>query len=359
MSNPTELPELDRLLDRASKIADWLSNAGLPQSAADVATLGALARHAQPDGEAPQAELMADANRYAYLASTADWSAIEDLLRRSDAESATELKRDLDKLIDAQLKTAITLPLYTARAAQHAESGAPAAIPTWQERMPKPRRAYTCDMNCSRDRRHESPTSCGDCMPVTVHGDPVKARDAEIADLRAALAAKSQGAPAVPAGLTRYSMWSNSTAHGMDASPTGQWVSFDELRDALTSQQAVAPGALLEILRDVHDTLASESDSDIDHFGDDDEEREGAPVQYAARKVMEVMDMLKAGTPSAPGTPEAPGLPGQSDEEAYASSGYRHFMSLDTFKAFRAECANRAAQLDGGQGEGERHADQA
>lgn len=71
------------------------------------------------------------------------------------------------------------------------------------------------------------------------------------------------------------------------------------------AQQAAAPGALLAILREVHDTLAGESDSDIDHFEDDDEEREGAPVQYAARKVMEVVDMIKATAPSVP-TPEAP-----------------------------------------------------
>lgn len=72
------------------------------------------------------------------------------------------------------------------------------------------------------------------------------------------------------------------------------------------AQQAVVPGKMLAILRDVHDTLSSESDSDIDHFEDDEEEREGAPVQYAARKVMEVMDMLRAAASSAPGTPEAP-----------------------------------------------------
>lgn len=30
-------------------------------------------------------------------------------------------------------------------------------------------------------------SDCGDCCQITVHGDPVKARDAEIADLRAAL----------------------------------------------------------------------------------------------------------------------------------------------------------------------------
>jgi len=74
---------------------------------------------------------------------------------------------------------------------------------------------------------------------------------------------------------------------------------------APATRQVAAPGELLVILRDLHDTLAGESDSDIDHFEDDDEEREGAPVQYAARKLMEVIDMIKATVPSVP-TPEAP-----------------------------------------------------
>lgn len=80
----------------------------------------------------------------------------------------------------------------------------------------------------------------------------------------------------------------------------------EQERSALDAQQPAPPGALLAVLRDVHDTLSSESDSDIDHFEDDEKEREGAPVQYAARKVMEVMDMLKATATSSPGTQEAP-----------------------------------------------------
>jgi hypothetical protein len=83
------------------------------------------------------------------------------------------------------------------------------------------------------------------------------------------------------------------------------WKPAATLSPLCGAQHAAAPGALLAILRDVHDTLSSESDSDLDHFEDDEEEREGAPVQYAARKVMEVMDMLNAAAPSAPGTPEA------------------------------------------------------
>lgn len=60
-------------------------------------------------------------------------------------------------------------------------------VATWQERMPPPRAAYQCSMNCSSVGmgavREEN---CGDCMPITIEGDSVAARDAEIADLRMA-----------------------------------------------------------------------------------------------------------------------------------------------------------------------------
>ena len=88
--------------------------------------------------------------------------------------------------------------------------------------------------------------------------------------------------------------------------PVGTKLYAAQQEPVAAPQQAAAPGALLEILRDVHNTLESQADSDIDHFEDDEEEREGAPMQYAARRVMEVMGMLKAAAPSAPGTPEAP-----------------------------------------------------
>lgn len=64
---------------------------------------------------------------------------------------------------------------------------------------------------------------------------------------------------------------------------------------------AAAPADLskvTEMLRDVHDALEGTADSDIDHFEDDEEEREGAPVQYAARKVMEVIDLLATHQPT-------------------------------------------------------------
>ena len=60
-------------------------------------------------------------------------------------------------------------------------------IKTWQERMPAPRPWFACDMNCSDSSKRDFSTGCGDCMRIKIYGDPVAARDAEIAELRAAL----------------------------------------------------------------------------------------------------------------------------------------------------------------------------
>lgn len=55
----------------------------------------------------------------------------------------------------------------------------------WKERMPEPWIEKVCDMNCSP--REVNRDNCDDCMPVRKYGDPIVARDAEIAELRAAL----------------------------------------------------------------------------------------------------------------------------------------------------------------------------
>jgi hypothetical protein len=62
-----------------------------------------------------------------------------------------------------------------------------AVIKTWRERMPAPRIEYRCAMNCWPRNPGQA---CGDCMSITVHGDPIAARDAEIAELRAELATR-------------------------------------------------------------------------------------------------------------------------------------------------------------------------
>ncbi|WGG51791.1 hypothetical protein [Rugamonas sp. DEMB1] len=68
---------------------------------------------------------------------------------------------------------------------------------------------------------------------------------------------------------------------------------------ATTPQQPWVPaldrlelGVLRECLRAAHDALESTSDSDLDHFEDEEEERESAPVQFAARKVMQAIDAI-------------------------------------------------------------------
>jgi hypothetical protein len=64
-----------------------------------------------------------------------------------------------------------------------------AGIKPWSERMPAPWKEPVCSMNCSPPCTREERESCGDCAIVTRRGDPIKARDEEIAELRAKLAA--------------------------------------------------------------------------------------------------------------------------------------------------------------------------
>ena len=73
-------------------------------------------------------------------------------------------------------------------------------IKTWQERMPELKTAWQCAMNCSGMGQKSPGDNCGDCESYTVHGDPVAARDAEISDLRVALAAQLERV-LVPKGL--------------------------------------------------------------------------------------------------------------------------------------------------------------
>lgn len=52
----------------------------------------------------------------------------------------------------------------------------------------------------------------------------------------------------------------------------------------------------LSLLRQAHDALDGMADSDIDHFEDEEEEAEAVPMQYAARKVMEAIQLLSGPT---------------------------------------------------------------
>lgn len=50
----------------------------------------------------------------------------------------------------------------------------------------------------------------------------------------------------------------------------------------------------LLLLQQAFDALEATADSDIDHFEDEEEEADAVPAQYACRKIMEAMDLLRA-----------------------------------------------------------------
>lgn len=49
----------------------------------------------------------------------------------------------------------------------------------------------------------------------------------------------------------------------------------------------------LSLLQQAFDALESTADSDIDTFEDEEEEAQAVPAQYACRKIMEAMGMLR------------------------------------------------------------------
>lgn len=50
----------------------------------------------------------------------------------------------------------------------------------------------------------------------------------------------------------------------------------------------------LSLLQQAFDALEATADSDIDMFEDEEEEAEAVPAQYACRKIMEAMDLIRA-----------------------------------------------------------------
>jgi hypothetical protein len=50
---------------------------------------------------------------------------------------------------------------------------------------------------------------------------------------------------------------------------------------------------LIKKLKEIFDTLESTTDSELDFFEGDEEEQECSPVQWSARKVMELIDELE------------------------------------------------------------------
>lgn len=56
----------------------------------------------------------------------------------------------------------------------------------------------------------------------------------------------------------------------------------------------------LILLQQAFDALEATTDSDIEDFDDEEEEAEAVPAQYACRKIMEAMDLLRAANRGAP-----------------------------------------------------------
>lgn len=52
---------------------------------------------------------------------------------------------------------------------------------------------------------------------------------------------------------------------------------------------------VLRLLQQAFDALEATADSDIDTFEDEEEEAEAVPEQYACRKIMEAMDLIRGG----------------------------------------------------------------
>lgn len=50
----------------------------------------------------------------------------------------------------------------------------------------------------------------------------------------------------------------------------------------------------IQLLQQAFDALDGMSDTDLDYFEDEEEEAEAVPAQYACRKIMEAMELLKA-----------------------------------------------------------------
>lgn len=50
----------------------------------------------------------------------------------------------------------------------------------------------------------------------------------------------------------------------------------------------------LSLLQQAFDALEATTDSDVDHFEDEEEEAEVVPAQYACRKIIEAMGLLRA-----------------------------------------------------------------
>jgi hypothetical protein len=137
----------------------------------DAATIQEPVMVAEPVGD-----LMGDIKKAIRLADAVGVSRADNRYARNE--------KAVEELVDLELS------IYRRLAAPMVADPAGVAVPTWQQRIPSPRKEKYCTMNCSGGVR-----PCEDCGTETIYGDHVAARDAEIADLRAALAATVKAVP--------------------------------------------------------------------------------------------------------------------------------------------------------------------
>lgn len=327
MSNPTELPDLDQIAKLLYVALNNVYQGGGCSPSERDAVVDALkeynryrslpARRAKPKGEAPQAEPVA-------------W-----MLDFGDGRVVTADRKEMEAWVTQHDNPYTPIPLgpITAPAAQHADSGAPASgdvrqqFEAWAEDAGYPTRRGFGNANdygfVETRRMWES--------------------------WRAALAAQSQGAQPLP------------TARAGDPDvDAAHWaeVFYRNAETFTVRDLGIVRAAWKEATRRAAQQAAAPEDIDL-------RKDEAARLRRVVRAMgidhqvpgndarlrdclFSVLGIIAGKLESAPGTPEAPILPQQSDMDAYANSGYHRFMTFDAFKAFRADCAARAAQLDGG-----------
>lgn len=367
MSNPTELPDLDRLeaLARAATPGPWKKDSSYtigpvsdeddqsygfvipladvygdnrtPDAAfiaaanpAAVLALIALARRAQPEGEAPQAEPVA-------------W-----MLDFGDERVVTADRKEMEAWVPQHDNPYTPIPLgpITAPAAQHAESGAPAdgdeltdddkrlvarGMERWRKGIAGECRLPPAGWHCTRAPGHEGP-----CAATPV-------------------AAQSQGAQAVlkeiEAALLRARNPMGDRLTHIDAALNATYA-------ALAAQQAAAPDSL--------NLMNADEMAALRRFDETCQDGEGYDVPKTMMQRLAAIGVVRRTSgsyyettefglrvldqpaPSAPGTPEAPDL-FSFDELADACVAVE---IPDSQYESLCIALTRAAQLDGGQGEG-------
>lgn len=317
---------------------------------AAVLELIALARRAKPEGEAPQAEVVYQARK----PNEKDWK---------------EISFDVFQFVDPHNRR----KLYTAPAAQQEESGAQATPALTETQRMEAAERYGTGVLPWSCRIHPN-------QPLHIIAD---AMEAELNDLRplvkAARAAQPQGAQAdeltdddkrlVARGMER---WRKGIAGECRLPPAGWHCTRTPGHEgpcaAHPAQQATAPGALdadeMTRLRRLMRALGH-----VDAFEQTDEYVRGVLCTVLGQAA----GKLEA-APSAPGTPEAPRrndvleeaaqvceawgnakvMKWAGDPEMLEDAKARAWDGLQCAAAIR-ELKQRAAQLDGGQGEGKAH----